>query len=140
LDSNILISYIISKRDNTIVKKVVIKSITDDRLMLTDVICDECRKYAGKKGATVTEDDISNKLIEICPGIINISPVPSEEELLKKYNIRDKSDLKILYSVEMTDSVILVTLDDDFTDVKNLRAKIMRPGEYLYEESKKEQM
>jgi len=30
LDSNVLISYVISKRDDTIVRKVVTKSITED--------------------------------------------------------------------------------------------------------------
>lgn len=49
LDSSILISYVISKNDNTIIKKVVIKSTTDDRLMLTDVIFDECVKLRIRK-------------------------------------------------------------------------------------------
>jgi predicted nucleic acid-binding protein len=137
LDSNVLISYVISKRDDTIVRKVVIKSVTDDRLMLTDVIFAECQKYADKHESRTTKDEMSRKLKELSPEIIDISPVPSNDELKKRYKIRDLEDMKILYSVEMTNSVILVTLDDDFSDVKGLKAKIMRPGEYLYEEKGK---
>jgi len=137
LDSSVLVSYIISKRDDTIVKKVVTKSVTDDRLMLTDVIYEEVMRQADKRKARVTREETDLKLRELSPEIIDISPVPSNEELEKRYKIRSLKDLKILYSVEMTDSVILVTLDDDFTDVKGLKAKIMRPGEYLFEDKKK---
>jgi len=101
--------------------------------MLTDVIFAECQKYADKRGSRTSEEEMSRKLKELSPEIIDVSSVPSNEELKKKYKIRDLEDMKILYSVEMTNSVILVTLDDDFSDVDGLRAKIMRPGEYLYE-------
>jgi len=140
LDSNVLISYVISKRDNTVTRKVVTKSVTDDRLMLTDVILEECITFADKpkgKKLGLTKEKIDSELNELSKNIINISPVPSEEELKRKYRIRDRGDLKILYSVEMTDSVILVTWDDDFTDVKGLKAKIMKPPEYLNESKKK---
>jgi len=137
LDSSVLISYVISKRDDSVVKKVVTKSTRDDRLMLTDVIMDECVKYTEGRKARASKEEMTTKLKELSPRIIKISPVPPESELLKKYNIRDKTDLPILYSVETTKSVIFVTLDDDFTDVKGLKAKIMRPGEYLYDDKGK---
>ena len=38
LDTSVLIAWIITKHEDSIVKKVVTKSITDDRLMLTDII------------------------------------------------------------------------------------------------------
>jgi len=136
MDSSVLISYVISKKDNTINKKVVTKSTTDDRLMLTDVIYQECLKYTRGKNARVTKEEMSGKLKMIAPEIISISPVPSEKDLMKKYRIRDKNDLKILYSVDMTDSVILVTVDDDFSDIEGLKAKVMRPTEYLFEQEK----
>ena len=138
LDSNVLISYVISKKDNTINKKVVIKSVTDDRLMLSDVIFEECLRHADGKKARATREEIASKLLEISPEIIQISPVPPTEDLLMRYKIRDLSDLKILYSVEMTESVILVTMDDDFSDVTDLKAKIMRPGDYLFEKNGRE--
>ena len=50
------------------------------------------------------------------------------------YDIRDDDDLKILYSVNMTDSVILVTKDDDFKgNVAGIKARIMDPKSYFYE-------
>ena len=136
LDSNVLISYVVSKGDDTVNKKVVTKSITDDRLMISDVIYDECVAYAKRPKARVTEAEIAKTLKELGP-IINISPVPSDSDLLKKYRIRDAKDLKILYSVDMTDSVILVTMDDDFTDVEGLKALIMDPPQYLREKGGK---
>ena len=139
LDSNVLIAYVTSKKDNSIIRKVVTKSMTDDRLMITDVIYEECLKYATKKDSKMTGEEISKKLLSVQSGIIDISPVPPDADLLKKYKIRDIKDLKILYSVDMTDSVILVTMDDDFSDVKGVKAKIMDPKQYLAEDrSKKE--
>jgi len=138
LDSNVLIAYVTSKKDNSVVRKVVTKSMTDDRLMLTDVIYEECLKYANKKNSRATRGYISQELKSVQPNIIDISPIPSDADLLKKYKIRDKTDLKILYSVDMTDSVILVTMDDDFSDVEGLKARIMEPKEYLTDKGKKE--
>ena len=133
LDTSVLIAWVITKDENSIVKKVVTKSITDDRLMLTDVIYEECLKYADKRKSKTSKDEISEKLTILSPNVVKISPIPPDEELLKKYKIGDTNDLKILYSVEMTDSVILVTYDDDFSDIEGVRAKIWSPVEYLYE-------
>jgi predicted nucleic acid-binding protein len=133
LDTSVLIAWVISKDDNSIVKKIVLKAVNEDRLMLSDVIYDECLKYGDKRKAKVSREEIAAKLRELGP-VIRIKPVPSGEELLKRYSMRDAEDLKILYSVEMTNSVILVTYDDDFTgDVKGITARIMRPEIYLYD-------
>jgi len=138
LDSNVLISYVISKKDDSIVKKVVTKSVTDDRLMLTDVIFDECLRHTERRKARVSKEEMSGMLKELSSEIIKITPVPSNEELAERYKIRDKKDLKILYSVEMTDSVILVTYDDDFFDnVEGVKAEIMYPADYLREDERK---
>jgi len=134
LDTSVLIAWVISKKDDSIVKKVVLKATSEDRLMLTDIIYDECLKYECKRKTKASKGEIAMKLKELGP-VIKISPVPSNEELLKKYRVCDLNDLKILYSVDMTDSVILVTYDDDFMgDVRGIKAEIMRPDNYLYEE------
>jgi len=134
LDSSVLISYVISKKNDSVVKKVVTKSTTDDRLMLTDIIADECIAYTDKPRANVFKDIMWKRLKELCPHIIEVRPMPSAEELQRKYKIRDLKDVKILYSVEMTNSVILVTYDDDFFDgVEGVNAKIVKPVDYLYE-------
>jgi len=133
LDSNILIAYIVSKRENTVIKKVIAKSVNYDKLMLTNIIFEECLDFASKRNANISEEEISVKLKKICPIIIDISPIPSDTDLLKKFKIRDIDDLKILYSVEVTNSEILVTMDEDFSEVEGIKAKIMKPTEYLYE-------
>jgi len=134
LDTNVLIAYVISKRNNSLSKKVVMKSITDDRLMLTDIIMDECLSYARSPRAKVTTAEMKEKLKEISDHIIELKPIPSVKELAERYRIKDINDLKILYSVEMTDSVILVTYDDDFRHgVEGIKARIMHPKKYLNE-------
>jgi predicted nucleic acid-binding protein len=133
LDTSVLIAWVITKNDDSIVKKVVLKAVNEDRLMLSDIIYDECLKYGDKRKAKATKEEIVAKLTELGP-VVRISPVPPEEELLKRYRIRDRDDLRILYSVEMTNSVILVTYDDDFSgDIGCITAEIMRPENYLYD-------
>ena len=137
LDSNVLIAFIVSKRNNTIIKKVVLKSVTEDQLMLTDVIYNECLLYAEQKGARASREEVSGNLVEISPKIIKITPMPSKEELLKRYQIRDEKDLQILFSVDKTKSVILVTMDKDFENATGVEAVIMDPKEYLQERGQK---
>jgi predicted nucleic acid-binding protein len=94
--------------------------------------------YTNKQRARVSGDIMWERLRELCPQIIEVKPMPSVDELQKRYKIRDVKDLKILYSVEMTDSVILVTYDDDFFDsVEGVTARIIRPADYLYEDESK---
>jgi predicted nucleic acid-binding protein len=134
LDSSVLVGWLLSKKDDSIVRKVVIKSVNEDKLMLTDVIYAECMKHAYGRKARISKEDIAAKLQGLCPEIIKITPIPPEEDLEKKYKVRDKTDLKILYSVDITDSVILVTYDKDFFgDVWGVKAEIMRPENYLHE-------
>jgi len=134
LDSNVLIGWLLSKKDDSVVRKVVIKSVNEDRLMLTDVIYAECLKHADGRKARISKEEIAAKLKGICPELIRITPIPPEDELAERYRIRDKTDLKILYSVEITESVILVTYDKDFFgDVWGVKAEILRPGDYLCE-------
>ena len=140
LDTNVLIAYVISKHNNSVAKKVVTRSITDDRLMLTDIIRDECLAYTRKPGARVSWKTMDEKLKQICQDVIELKPIPCMNELLKKYKIRDPKDMKILYSVDMTDSVIIVTYDDDFLDggVEGIKARIMHPKDYLEEVKEKQ--
>lgn len=135
LDTNVLISYIISKKDNSVVKSVVTKSVRDDNLMITDIIRDEILAYADKKDSRLSREELQKGIDSLDIPIVMLTPPPSKEELQRKYGIRDISDGKILYSVEMTDSVILVTYDDDFFDgrISGLNVEIMDPVFYLYE-------
>jgi len=138
-DTNILIAWILSKKEGSIYRVAVTKAVTDDRLMLTDIIWDECLGFADKKSgkkANVSKADIAAKLKGLGLKVIPIKPIPTDDELKARgYRIRDNKDLKILYSVNMTESVILVTRDDDFDgNVKGITAKIMDPMNYFHED------
>lgn len=139
LDTNILVSYIISKKDRSVVKTVVTKTIQDDNLMISDIIRDEVLAYAEKKDAKATREQLQKGLDELNVPIVKVGPAPPASELQKKYGIRDIKDGKILYSVETTDSLILVTYDDDYFDGKlhGLDVEIMDPVVYLYEDDVK---
>lgn len=139
LDSSVLIAYVISKKDDSVVKKVVMKSTTDDSLMITDVIMDEVLAFSEKKRSSATRECIEQAISGLDVPIVEIRPIPDEHALQARYGIRDIGDAKILYSVETTGSVILVTYDDDYFDgnVKGLDLEIMDPTVYLYEDDVK---
>ena len=139
LDTNILVSYIISKKDKSVVKSVVTKTIRDDELIITDIIRDEVLAYADKNGALATRSELQRKIDGLGVPIISIGPAPSGKDLQRRYGIRDIKDGKILYSVETTESVILVTYDDDFFDgkLKGVDVEVMDPVVYLFEDDVK---
>ena len=136
LDTCVLISYIISKKDGSVVKKVVNKAKEDDELMITDIIRDELLKYPEKKGSRIGKKDIEDALKRLDVPIMVVGPPPSLEELVERYSIRDVADLPILYSVDLSRSTILVTYDDDFFDgsVQGVEVEIMDPLAYLRED------
>lgn len=139
LDTNILVSYIISKKDSSVVKSVVSKTLTEDQLIITYIIRDEVLAYADKNGALATRSELQSKLDGLGVPIISIGPAPPAHELQRRYGIRDVDDGKILYSVETTELVILVTYDDDFFDgkLKGVDVEVMDPVVYLFEKDVK---
>ena len=139
LDTNILVSYIISKKDKSVVKSVVTKTIRDDEFIITDIIRDEVLAYADKNGALATRSELQIKLDGLAVPIIAIGPALSAKDLQRKYGIRDIEDGKILNSVETTESVILVIYDDDFFDgkLKGVDVEVMDPVVYLFEDDVK---
>lgn len=131
LDTSALVAYILSKKKDGLIVKVVRKSVSYDKLMLTDVICEECMRFAER--GKVSREEISQKLKGLTE-IIYLQPIPSNEELTKIFKIRDPDDLKILYSVKETGSEILVTYDKDFFDnVEGIETEVKHPDKYLYE-------
>jgi len=122
LDSNVLIQYVTSKKEGSMVRRAVLKSILEDRLQLTDIIFEECVNRK-RKSINKTCTEIAESLLELPVEIIVLNPIPSVKKLAEKYYIRDPDDLKILYSADMTDSVILVTDDHDFNDINCLKSQ-----------------
>ncbi|MCL2142675.1 MAG: type II toxin-antitoxin system VapC family toxin [Methanomassiliicoccaceae archaeon] len=142
LDTSVLIAWVLSKKERSLYRVVVRKAVTEDILMLTDIIWDECLDFADKKRgrkANITREDIDAKLRELSVDVVHIRPIPTDNELKAMgYSIRDDDDLKILYSADITNSVILVTKDDDFRgDVKGIKAKVMTSKSYLHENGDK---
>ena len=135
LDTSVLVSYMRSKKDGSIVKKVVTKSHTEDTLMMTNLLKEEVLKYADHDDNNLTRADIERALNALNPVVKIVDPV-DEETLAKRYGIRDVNDLKILYSVDTTEAEILVTYDDDFfaVGVSGIEAEIMDAVAYLYED------
>lgn len=78
--------------------------------------------------AKITKDGLVFVPRGLSPAIIKISPLSSDSDLLRKYRIRDSNDLKTLYSVEVTHSAMLVTMDEDLSDAEGLKAEIMNSG------------
>jgi len=133
IDSNVIIAAAFSKNDpdNSASQRVIIKCRTQDIPMLTDIIADECLKRARKPNSRVSASAMNMILNEISFEIMELKPIPSADELAKKYKIRDKRDLKILFSADMTDSVIIITQDKDFFEgVEGIKARIIDIYEY----------
>jgi len=120
------------------VRAVVFKSTNSDRTMISRPILEECERYSRKPNAKITAEEIRRILLTISPEIIDIGPVPDVDELKKMYSIRDPKDLPILYSADMTDSVILVTDDKDFETAEGIKAEIMGLLRYIYEDDFKD--
>ena len=115
LDTSVILSDIVF--DSKTAKEAVGKSTTDDEIMFTTIIYDECINFTGSKKnrKNMTKDEMDKQLKERFGGPIEID-TPSVEEMKKKYWVRDDEDLKILHSAELTRSKIIVTRDDDLLD------------------------
>ena len=134
-DTNVLLEYVLSKKEDSLIRKAIAKAVEKDNLMLTDVILDEAMAYERKDTTgRYDADAIRVKLIEIAGAPIIISPIPDVIDLKKMFEIDDEDDLKILWSAQMTNSVIIVTSDKHYFHVSGVSARILTPDEYLYEE------
>lgn len=110
------------------------KAKKEDELVISNIILMQCARQSNKRKCTLSKDEIIEKVRTLCPNVVEIAIVPLEE-LRERYSMRDESDLEILYSADMLDADLLITSDKDFFDEerppKGIRAKIMRPMEYL---------
>ena len=135
LDANVLIEFLLSKKEGALTPKVVRKTIEEDHLMLTDVILAEALAFADKKKARgLTREEIEARLTALVGQPIVLEPIPTDDILAKMIEIDDDKDRKIAYSSNQTDSVILVTSDHHFYRVVGLKARVLKPHEYLYED------
>jgi predicted nucleic acid-binding protein len=133
LDTNVILSDVAFGSDAA--KEAVEKSTSDDQMMFTSIIYDECMKFTGSKNNKkgLTKDEMDKELKDRF-GEPEKVDIPSKEELHKKFRIRDEDDYKILHSAEHTRSKIIVTKDNDFLDPKTKGpkwAKIMNVNQYI---------
>ena len=136
-DANTIISYIITKKKDSLVRNAINKAKEIDQIMLTDIIEEEVINFADKpqgRAINATRESMRNGITQITTHIIALKPIPSNEELAKKYQIRDWGDLKIIESSERTESEFLITYDRAFLKAKGVKAKVGRPEHYLYED------
>ena len=133
MDTSVVIAFLTSKKEGGIVRKVFAKAKNQDDIQMTDIIWDEAVAFSKKLDTAFSEEQIKAFLANISETVIQLKPLPELEELVKKYKIRDSNDLQILYSAEMTKSVILITRDKDFDDAEGLDIELMDMVKYLYE-------
>jgi len=133
LDTSVIISDIVF--DSEVAKEAVEKSTTEDEMMFTSIIFDECMNFTDSKKnrKSMTRDEMEDELIKRF-GIPMEIKIPPIEELKGRFQIRDEEDLKILHSAERTRSKLIVTRDDDLLDpnLKGLRyTKVVEMYEYV---------
>lgn len=110
------------------------KAGKEDDLVISNIILMQCARQAEKKQCELSREEIIERVRELCPNVVEIAIVPLDE-LRERYFMRDDSDLEVLYSADMLNADILIASDRDFFDEKRppkgIRARIMRPSEYL---------
>lgn len=136
VDANVLMAAIAYR--SKVAPRVLSKIKDRDKLIVSNIILFQCTRQSMKRKCPLDEDQIRKAVFEICPDVVEIDIIPLEE-LKKRYKMRDESDLETLYSVDMTNSEILVTGDDDFFDAKNppqgVKVQFMRLNDYLEEDN-----
>lgn len=135
VDTGIIMA-VIAYRSKSLVP-VFDKAKRKDDLVISNIILMQCVRQADKRKCTLTHEEIVQKVIELCPNVVEIDVLPLEE-LRKHYSMRDDSDLEILYTADVLDADIVITGDNDFFDEKNppkgVKVRFMRPREYLQED------
>ncbi len=134
VDANVLLAAIVY-RSKTM--PILLDRINQcDTLIVSNIILFQCTRHANREECTLSEKQIRDAVLKICPDVVEIELL-SVEDLRKRYSIRDESDLETLYSVDATGSDIFITGDRDFYDPnappQGITARIMRPRDYLKE-------
>jgi len=124
VDTNVLISLLVlsSKKMNRMMERIFMAH----QLVLSSYIVEELkdvvrRKFAGKVGAVDTLLAKMNYENVYTPDIL--------DETL--FEIRDVKDYPVLYTAMLEDVDILVTGDNDFSDVDVEKPEILTPAEFV---------
>lgn len=124
VDTNVLISLLVfsSKKMNQMMECI----FTEHQLVLSSYIVEELRdvvrrKFAGKAGVVDTLLGEMNYEYVYTPNIL--------DEAL--FEIRDVKDYPVLYTAILEDVDILVTGDNDFSDIDIEKPEILTPTEFV---------
>lgn len=134
VDANLLMAAVAYK--SKIMPEVIDKVRKRDTLVISNIIMFQCTRQSLKKKCNLAAEEISDAIFAMNPEVVMVDILPVEE-LSKRYSIRDESDLETLYSIDMSDTEIFLTGDDDFYDPirppTGVSVRFMRPREYLDE-------
>lgn len=124
LDTNILISAILfpDGQINELIRVIAAKH----KLILSSFVIEELigvikRKFTGKKEAV--DRFLSKFTYEMV-----YTPKEMRQDL---FQIRDEKDYPVLYTAIMEDVDILITGDEDFSDIEIERPEILTPTQFL---------
>jgi len=124
LDTNILISAILfpDGRINELIRVIAAKH----KLILSSFVIEELigvikRKFTGKKEAV-------DRFLSKFPYEMVYTPKEMRQDL---FQIRDEKDYPVLYTAIMEDVDILITGDEDFSDIEMERPEILTPTQFL---------
>lgn len=139
-DTNVFVTYIMSKSDQTLVCAVFDKVRTSDELIITNQVMSELYSLDLSR-KHVTHLDITNALRKLQPRLIYVCN-PSAEDL-SAFSIEDEDDKIILYSARESKADIILTDDKVWfkDDVYGADVEIIDPFGYVhYDEIKSGEM
>lgn len=135
-DTNVLVTYVMSKSDKTPICAVFQKVKESDTLVVTNQIMQELYSLDLSK-KKVSKDDVTRALRKLQPTMVFVCN-PSDEEL-SRFTIDDEDDKRILYSAKQVNAKIILTDDKAWfrDNVSGADVEIMDPYGYMhYEEIK----
>ena len=132
-DTNVLVAYVLSKSDNSLVCTVFAKVMEADTLVVTNQVLDELYRIdlSDKK---VTSKDVTKAMRKLKPTLIFVrNPSKSDLEL---FTIDDPEDRKILYSANKVEAAVILTNDRAWfrDNVSGTDAEVMDLMAYLYQD------
>ena len=131
-DTNILVTYVKSKSDGTLVCAVFDKVRKSDTLIITNQVMEEL--YRIDIGKNYGHEEITAALRRLRPKMVFVIN-PTEADL-EGYHIDDPNDRQILYSADLSKAEVILTNDKAWfrDNVSGLDAVVMDPMGYLYHE------
>jgi len=124
LDTNVLISVIVFP--NKRMDSLIYKAVLDHHLVLSSYIINELLDVTKRKFPEKIKD--VDLFLTRLPYELVYTPREQNHDF---FNIRDVDDFPVLYSAIIEDVDLLITGDDDFSNVEIDKPVIITPSEFL---------